>query len=103
MNRTQVVRDNLFNPDEWQKLYYRNQQQYIRQRLTAINLLQKGQSRTQVSEQLNCRYDTLTTWIDKYIEGGLQGLYGETSYRRSPIDSILSSEGESDDCACAGT
>jgi transposase len=79
----QCFRDNLFDPDEWQKLYYRNQQQYIRQRLTAINLLQKGQSRTQVSEQLNCRYDTLTTWTDKYIEGGLQGLGSPIRHQKS--------------------
>jgi transposase len=50
--------------------------------LTAINLLQKGQSRTQVSEQLNCRYDTLTTWIDKYIEGGLQGLVSPIRHQK---------------------
>jgi hypothetical protein len=30
MNRTQAFRDKPFDADEWQKLYYRNQQQYIR-------------------------------------------------------------------------
>jgi transposase len=74
MNRTQAFQTKPFDADEWQKLYYRNQQQYIRQRLTAIKLLHKGQSRGQASEQIGCRYDTLTTWIDKYLEGGLSSL-----------------------------
>jgi hypothetical protein len=33
----------------------------------------------------------------------VHAMYGETSHRQSLIDSILSSEGESDDCACAGS
>lgn len=71
MNRTQALRDKPFEADEWQKLYYRNQQQYMRQRLTAIKLLHEGQKRTQVSEQLGCCYNTLTTWINKYLSDGL--------------------------------
>jgi transposase len=63
MNRTQSLRDKSFDADEWQKLYYRNQQQYIRQRLSALKWLQEGQSRAQVSEQVGCSYDTLTSWI----------------------------------------
>lgn len=82
MNRTQAFLDKPFDPDEWQKLYYRNQRQYMRQRLTAIKLLQEGQSRTQVSEQLNCRYDTLTIWIDKYLEDGLQGLISPIRHQK---------------------
>ena len=74
MNRTQALRDKPFDADEWQKLYYRNQQQYMRQRLVANKLLQEGHNRTQVSEQLGCRYDTLTAWIDKYLSNGLNGL-----------------------------
>ena len=74
MNRTHAFREKPFDADEWQKFYYRNQQHYIRQRLTAIKLLYEGQSRTQVSEQVGCRYDTLTRWMDKYLDGGLQGL-----------------------------
>lgn len=74
MNRTQAFRDKPFDADEWQKLYYRNQQHYIRQRLTAIKLLYEGHSRTQVSKQVGCRYDTLTRWMNKYLDGGLQGL-----------------------------
>ena len=74
MNRTQAFRDKPFDADEWQKFYYRNQQQYIRQRLTAIKLLHEGQNRTQVSEQVGGNYNTLTRWMDKYLDGGLQGL-----------------------------
>ena len=74
MNRTHAFRVKPFDVDEWQKLYYRNQQQYIRQRLTTIKLLHEGQSRIQVSEQVGCRYDTLTRWMDKYLDGGLQSL-----------------------------
>jgi transposase len=82
MNRTHALRDKPFDADEWQKLYYRNQQQYMRQRLTAIKLLQEGQSRAQVSEQVGCRYDTLTTWIDKYLEGGLSGLVSPIQHQK---------------------
>lgn len=74
MNRTQALRDKPFDADEWQKLYYRNQQQYMRRRLDAIKLLHEGHKRTQVSEQIGCCYDTLTTWIDRYLSDGLQGL-----------------------------
>lgn len=33
MNRTQAIQNQPFDADEWQKLYYRHQQQYIRHRL----------------------------------------------------------------------
>lgn len=82
MNRTQALREKPFDADEWQKLYYRNQQQYIRQRLNAIKLLQEGQSRTQVSESIGCRYDTLTSWIDKYLNGGLSGLVSPIEHQK---------------------
>lgn len=74
MNLTQAFRDKPFDTDEWQKLYYRNQQQYMRQRLTAIKLLHEGQSRAQVSEKVGCCYDTLTRWMDKFLDVGLQSL-----------------------------
>lgn len=82
MNRTQTLQGKPFDVDEWQKLYYRNQQQYIRQRLSAIKLLQEGQSRSQVSEQVGCRYDTLTGWIDKYLDGGLSGLVSPIEHQK---------------------
>lgn len=74
MNRTQALKQSAFDAQQWQKLYYRYAQQYIRKRLDAIKLLMDGQSRTQVAQQLNCRYDTLTSWIDAYLTGGLAQL-----------------------------
>lgn len=71
MNRTQAVQIMVFDTDEWQKLYYRHQQQYIRHRLEAVKLLHQGNSRTQVCEQVGCSYDTLTSWINQYLLGGL--------------------------------
>lgn len=74
MNRTQAVQDKPFDADEWQKLYYRHQQPYIRQRLEAVKLLHQGDSRSQVCEQVGCSYDTLTSWMDYYLNGGLSEL-----------------------------
>lgn len=74
MNRTQTVQEKPFDPDEWQKLYYRHQQQYIRHRLNAVNLLHQGKRRSQVCEEVGCSYDTLTIWIDQYLKGGLSEL-----------------------------
>jgi hypothetical protein len=51
MNQTQALGIETFDLDEWQKLYDRHQQQYIRQRLDAIKLLQKGNRRLEVSQQ----------------------------------------------------
>lgn len=45
-----------------------------KERLSAIKWLHEGQSRAQVSEQVGYRYDTLTSWLDKYLNGGLSGL-----------------------------
>lgn len=74
MNRTQAVQNKAWDGDEWQKLYYRHQQQYVRHRLEAIKLLHQGNNRAQVGEQVGCSYDTLTSWMDKYLNGGLSEL-----------------------------
>lgn len=74
MNRTQAVQKQSFDCDEWQKLYYRHQQHYIRQRLEAVKLVHQGDSRSQVCEQVGCSYDTLTSWMDQYLKGGLSEL-----------------------------
>lgn len=42
MNRTQALQQKQFDEQQWQKRYYRHQQQYIRQRLEAIRLLGQG-------------------------------------------------------------
>lgn len=82
MNRTQAVQDKPFDVDEWQKLYYRHQQQYIRHRLEAVKLLHQGSSRTQVCEQIGCSYDTLTSWSDKYLNGGLSELVSPIRHQK---------------------
>ncbi len=58
----------------WQKLYYKHPQAYLRQRLLAIKYLWEGKSRPEVTQLLNCNYKSLTKWIDKFLEGGLQKL-----------------------------
>jgi transposase len=83
MNRTQAIRNRPFERKEWQKLYYRHQQQYLRQRLEAIRLLSQGQTRTQVCDQVGCSYDTLSSWIDKYLEGGLSHLVSPIQHQKT--------------------
>lgn len=73
-NRTEQFRDTELDLEAWQKLYYKYQQDYIRQRLSAIKYLYEGKSRLQVCALIGSRYNTLTSWIDKYLDGGLQGL-----------------------------
>ena len=89
MNRTQALEEKPFDPDEWQKLYYRHQQQYLRNRLDAIKLLQQGDSRAQVCQQVGCSYDTLTNWLKKYLSGGLNELVSPITHQKP---SRLSSE-----------
>ncbi|MCL2929843.1 MAG: helix-turn-helix domain-containing protein [Trichodesmium sp. MAG_R01] len=40
----------------------------------AIKYLYEGKTRTEVSDLLDCHYQTLSTWIDKFLEGGLNNL-----------------------------
>ena len=40
----------------------------------AIQYLYEGKTRTEVSDLLDCHYQTLSTWIDKLLEGGLKNL-----------------------------
>jgi transposase len=72
--RTQELKKQQLDDKHWQKLYYQNQQSYIRARLLAIKFLAEGKTRTEVSQLVNCTYKTLTSWIDKYLEGGLEKL-----------------------------
>lgn len=72
--RTQELKKQQLNLEEWQKLYYQNQQSYLRVRLIAIKHLAEGKSRSEVSQLVNCTYKTLSSWIDKYLEGGLKKL-----------------------------
>ncbi len=69
-NRTFQLNERQLDLELWQKLYYKHQQEYLRKRLLAIKYLYEG-SRTEVSALVNCTYKTLSTWIDKFLEGGL--------------------------------
>lgn len=82
MNQTKALKKQPFDAEKWQKLYYGNQQQYIRRRLKAIQLLHKGNSRIQVCEQVGCSYDTLTSWLRKYLKGGLQALVSPIKHQK---------------------
>lgn len=82
MNQTKALKNQAFDPDKWQKLYYRNQKQYIRRRLEAIQLLHQGNSRTEVGERVGCSYDTLTNWVHKYLQGGLKALVSPIRHQK---------------------
>lgn len=73
-NRTFRLETHQLDVELWQQLYYKHQQEYIRKRLFAIKYLYEGYSRKEVSKQLGCGYKTLSTWIDKFLEGGLNEL-----------------------------
>ena len=82
MNQTKALKNQSFDADKWQKLYYRHQQQYIRHRLSAIRLLHRGSSRLEVCEQVGCSYDTLTSWLRKYLQGGLEALASPIKHQK---------------------
>lgn len=74
MNLSQRLRLVSLDKQEWQRLYYRNQQAYIRQRLSAIRHLSEGKSRAEVGRLVECRELALAEWLKKYLEKGLTGL-----------------------------
>jgi transposase len=74
VNRTFLLEITSLDLDLWQKLYYKHQQEYIRKKLLAIKYLYSGQSRAEVAQILNCTYKTLSRWVDKFFNGGLDEL-----------------------------
>ena len=74
LNRSFRLETYKLDLDLWQKLYYKHQQEYLRKRLMAIKYLCEGKKRAEVSELLKCSYKTLSTWMDKFLEGGLEEL-----------------------------
>ena len=74
MRRTDKFQEIPPDWDLWQKLYYKHPQAYLRQRLLAIKYLWEGKSRPEVTQLLGCNYKSLTKWIDKFLEGGLEKL-----------------------------
>ena len=89
MNLSQRLRLVSLDKQEWQRLYYRNQQSYIRQRLSAIRYLSEGKSRAEVAILVGCRYLAVTEWMTKYLENGLTGLVEPIKHR---VKSRLNSE-----------
>jgi len=73
-NRTQKIRKQKLDLDLWQNFYYKHQQEYLRKRLLAIKYLWSGKTKVEVSNLLGCTDKTLATWIDKFLEGGLEML-----------------------------
>ena len=82
MNRTEKLNGKKFEEQEWQKLFNKHQQGYIRTRLTAIKQLQEGKNRLQVMNHLGCARQSLITWIDRYCQEGLKGLVTATKTKR---------------------
>ena len=74
MNLSQRLRLVSLDKKQWQRLYYKNQQEYMRQRLSAIRYLSEGKSRAEVAQILRCTDLTIARWMDKYLETGLEGL-----------------------------
>ena len=74
MNLSQRLRLVSLDKKQWQRLYYKNQQAYIRQRLSAIRYLSEGKSRAEVAQLLGCTDLTIARWIVRYLETGLEGL-----------------------------
>lgn len=65
----------------WQKLYYKHQQTYLRQRLLAIKYLWEGKTRPEVTQLVGCTYATLTEWLDKFLEDGFEKLTQRITHR----------------------
>lgn len=74
MNRTEEFNSKNFKEEEWQKLFYKYQQQYIRKRLEAIKYLHEGKTRQEVMDRVGCARQSLISWIDLYCQDGLNAL-----------------------------
>lgn len=74
MNLSERLRLVSLDKKQWQRLYYKNQQAYIRQRLSAIRYLSEGKSRAEVAKLVGCTDLTIARWIGKYLDTGLEGL-----------------------------
>lgn len=83
MNRSEQLNARPFDEAQWQKLFYKYPQQYIRRRLQAIKYLHEGKTRQEVMDKLGCARQTLIDWIDSYCEGGLHALAQPMKSNRS--------------------
>lgn len=66
MNRSEQLSGKKFEEQEWQKLFNKHQQEYVRARLEAIKHLQDGKVRQEVMNHIGCARQSLITWIDRY-------------------------------------
>jgi len=82
MERIEALRNKGIDEEEWQRFYYKHQQQSIRKRLEAIKYLWEGKSRKAVMEKLGCARESLARWIDMYLEGGLNALTKRVKVQR---------------------
>ena len=83
-NRTEIFRAYELDLELWQKLYYSDQQEYLRKRLRAIKAVYEGQSRYHVCRSLGCSYNALTKWIDVVLLYGLETLVAPIKHPRTP-------------------
>ena len=70
-NRTEQLCQSQLDLELWNRLFYECNSGYLKKRLLAIRYLLYGKSRKEVVELLGCNYKTLSTWIDKFLSGGL--------------------------------
>jgi transposase len=92
MNLSQRLRLVSLDKKQWQRLYYKNQQAYIRQRLSAIRYLSEGKSRTEVATLVGCTDLTIARWMGKYLDGGLEGLVEPIKHQVREAESSSAAE-----------
>jgi hypothetical protein len=66
MNRMEQLNGKKFEEQEWQKLFNKHQQGYIRTRLEAIKQLQNGKNRQEVMNHLGCAFPELN-YVDRSL------------------------------------
>lgn len=67
---------------EWQRWYYKTQQDYLRRRLKALRLLWDGGGLEATSAEMGIQVATLRGWVDKYLEGGYERLLEPIRHRK---------------------
>ena len=67
MNLSQKLRLVSLDKKQWQRLYYKNQQLYIRQRLSAIRYLSEEKSRAEVAQILGCTDLTIARYTRQQL------------------------------------
>lgn len=68
---------------------------YFRQRCLAILLSHEGNSITAIAKQLKKKRDTISDWLDRYEQGGIDHLHNRPgSGVKAPLDSITKKQQE---------